>query len=99
MRVTQIKIGPEKKDAVLVAGGPGFKIYSPNGSSGWALTIGRKVFMVEEKDAEFKAISRYINLRYQPRDQQQAIKDEFDSIIKAKSSPISPTIQNPDIVA
>ena len=84
MRTTQLKIGNEKREAILVAGGPGFKIYSAYGIPGWVVVIGKKVYIVDEKHAEFKTVGRYLTLKYQPQDQKQAIQDAFDLFVKSK---------------
>lgn len=81
MRTTKLKIGLEKKEAVLVAGGPGFKIYSVSGFKGWVLVLGRKVVPVDEQSTEFKTVSQYVNLKYQPLAEQDIIKKSFDMLL------------------
>jgi hypothetical protein len=82
MRTTLLKIGNEKKEAILVAGGAGFKIYSSSGVQGWIIVLGRRVFVIEENSSDFATVSRYINLKYQPLNQQEAIKAKFGNFIK-----------------
>jgi|GEM_PF-2245972 len=97
MRTTQLKIGDEKKDAVLVAGGPGFKIYTASGTDGWIIRIPRKTFVVVEGTAEFTTVGRYVNLRYQPIAEQQAIKLQFDSFLRSKTQRQPEALQPPAI--
>jgi hypothetical protein len=90
MRTTEIKIGGEKREALLVAGGPGFKIYSTSGLDGWVLVIARKSFVIPEADAQFKIVARYVNLKYQPVNQQADIKDQFMNMISSLSEKSGP---------
>lgn len=83
MRTTEINIGTEKKEAILVAGGPGFKIYSASGFDGWVLVLGRKVFPVTEGGQDFKVISKYVNLKYQPISEQSTITKTFESLVES----------------
>lgn len=85
MRTTQLKIGDEKKEAVLVAGGPGFKIYTASGMDGWIIRVPRKTFVVAASSSDFGMVGRYVNLRYQPIGEQQAIKIQFDSFLRSKT--------------
>lgn len=48
MRTTEIKINGEKKEAILTAGGTGFKIYSVSDLDGWALVFGRKTAFIAD---------------------------------------------------
>ena len=89
MRTTQLKIGKEKREAVLVAGGPGFKIYTANGIEGWVVVSGRQVHLIEASRPEFDAIGRYVNLRYQAQAEHEKIKLAFDNLLKAEFSETS----------
>lgn len=82
MRTKQLKIGKEKKEAVLVAGGAGFKIYTAVGVDGWLIAKGRKVFVVEEDSQGYKTVGQYVNLRNQPVSIQEKIKEEFDDFVQ-----------------
>lgn len=93
MRTTELKIGTEKKEAVLVAGGPGFKVYSASGFDGWVLVLGRKVVPVEEQSAEFKTVSKYVNLKYQPMAEQDSIKKSFDVLLDQFKAPRLPDVE------
>jgi hypothetical protein len=90
MRTTELKIGTEKKEAILVAGGPGFKIYSASGFDGWVLVLGRKVCPVTEASQDFKAISKYVNLKHQPINEQSTIIKTFESLVESLTAPRQP---------
>jgi len=87
MRSKLLKIGNEKREAVLVAGSSIYKIYSVTGLPGWVVASGRNLFTVDEENINFKTVNKYVNLKYQPSSQQQAIKDEFDNFVKAQVPP------------
>lgn len=88
MRTTELKIGNEKKESVLVAGGKGFKVYTTSGYDGWVLVIGRKVHLIEENGPDFKTVAKYVNLRYQPISEQKLIAENFNDLVESKSSTI-----------
>ncbi|MBV2168572.1 MAG: hypothetical protein KUL82_07685 [Bdellovibrio sp.] len=81
MRSKELKIAGEKKEAVLVAGGSGFKVYSVSGLNGWALALGRNISFIEEKTPAAQVVANYVNLKYQPINSQEAIKAEFNQLI------------------
>ena len=81
MRSKELKIAGEKKEAVLVAGGSGFKVYAVSGLSGWALALGRKISFIEDKAPEAQTVANYVNLKYQPLNSQEAIKAKFNQLI------------------
>lgn len=81
MRSTEIKIDGEKKEAILIAGGSGFKVYAVSGLDGWALALGRKISFIEDKTPEAQTVANYVNLRYQPINSQDDIKKEFSTLI------------------
>ena len=83
MRTKELKINNEKKEAVLVAGGSGFKIYAVSGLEGWAVALGRKISFIEDKTPEAKTVSNYVNLKYQPIIEQDSIKHEFTQLIES----------------
>ena len=82
MRTTELKIGNEKKESVLVAGGKGFKVYTTSGYGGWVLVIGRKVHLIEEGGPDFKTVAKYVNIRYQNISEVENIKSEFQIILE-----------------
>lgn len=82
MRTTELTINNEKKEAVLVAGGTGFKVYTVSGIDGWALACGRKINFIEDKTPEAKTIAQYVSLRYQPTESQESIKQNFNRLIE-----------------
>lgn len=81
MRSKELEIAGEKKEAVLVAGGSGFKIYAVSGLNGWALALGRKISFIEDKTPAAQIVANYVNLKYQPINAQEGIKDEFNQLI------------------
>ena len=81
MRSKELKIAGEKKEAVLVAGGSGFKVYAVSGLNGWALALGRKISFIEDKTPAAQIVANYVNLKYQPINTQESIKDEFNQLI------------------
>lgn len=81
MRSKELKIGGEKREAVLVAGGNGFKVYTISGMNGWALAFGRSINFIEDKSPDAKTVARYVNLRYQPVDLQGSILSEFKQLV------------------
>lgn len=96
MRTTELKINNEKKEAILVAGGSGFKVYTVSGLDGWALALGRKISFIEDKSPEAKTVANYVNLRYQPINAQDSIKEEFTQLIeslgnKSKAPDVEPS--------
>lgn len=90
MRTTKIKVGTEKKDAVLVAGGSGFKVYTASAFDGWILVLGRKVVPVGDQSPEFKTVSKYVNLKYQPLAEQDSIKKSFERLLDHLKAPHHP---------
>lgn len=82
MRTKELKIDNKITQAVLLAGGAGFKIYSASDYDGWVLMIGRKLRQIPEKAPEFKIVSRYINLKYQPASEQESVKTAFNSLLE-----------------
>lgn len=81
MRTAQLRINGETKEGILIAGGPGFKVYSISGFEGWVVKIGRQVRLVEDGTPEFKVVSQYVNLRYQSTTKQEQIKNEFNDFL------------------
>ncbi|RYZ93330.1 MAG: hypothetical protein EOP06_01325 [Proteobacteria bacterium] len=91
MRFTEIKIDSVPMQALLVAGGPGFKIYTVQGATYWLLVVGRKKHIVEPGTANFRLVSKYINLKYQPIATHDEIKKDFLALIANQSE-----MQQPD---
>lgn len=84
MRTKSLAINGKEFEAVLVAGGNGFKIYSSAEVSGWVLALGKRNVVIDESSPEFKSVSKYVNLKYQPLNDRDQIKQEFEELI-AKS--------------
>lgn len=90
MRSTQLTINNEKKEAVLVAGGDGFKVYTVAGIDGWALARGRKINFIEDKTPEAKTVAQYVSLRYQPAETQESIKQNFNQLLESLNQHTKP---------
>jgi hypothetical protein len=60
---------------------PGFKIYSSSAMPGWLIAVKRKVVLVSEADDQFKLVSKYVTLKYQPSEMQSQITSDFNSFI------------------
>ena len=74
MRSKIIKINGENKKATLLAGISGVvKIYHVDGSLDPWLSIGKQFFTVQDSDL----VMKYINLKYQPKSEQEKIKKDF----------------------
>ena len=97
MRTKDLKINNETKEAVLIAGGSGFKIYSVSGLDGWALALGRKISFIEDKTPEFQTVANYVNLKYQPANSQAVIKQQFSELMQSigNTSQITDAEPNP----
>lgn len=78
----QLKIGNERTAAILVAGGPGFKIYAAYGVDGWLIVRGKKVSIAHENTPDYKIVSRYVNLRHQPASMKKRVRQDFDDFVK-----------------
>lgn len=64
----------------MVAGGPGFKIYSTGDD--WLIVKGRIKLTLPPNHDQYKLVGQYVNLRYQPRDRQADIKAQFDALVQ-----------------
>jgi hypothetical protein len=85
MRTRVLKINGEKRTGVLLAGGPGFKIYHVDEVSGWVLSLGSAIHIVEKGTQEYITVCQYLNLNYSPIDEQERIKATFDWLVKCYS--------------
>lgn len=83
MRTKQLKHDGQTIEAILVCGGPGFKVYFGSDSIGWLISIGRKVFNVSVDSRNFITVNRYINLKYQRPDLLEGIKKDFDAFLES----------------
>jgi hypothetical protein len=76
IRTKQMIVDGKEVEANLIAGGPSFKIYDVPGKSGYLIVKGSKKVMLDDK-----RVSKYVNLRYQPIQDQENIKKEFDQLV------------------
>lgn len=81
MRTAKLKIDGVEKEGILIAGGPGFKIYSVSGFDGWVLKVGRKTSLVNVGTDDFQIISDYVNIRYQSSKEHEQIKKDFSDLV------------------
>ena len=79
MRTKQIKVDGQEVEAVLMAGGSGFKIYSIPGKV--LVVAGKEKKSFSESDPEFKTVMAYVNLKYQSN--QDEIKSKFEEFLKS----------------
>ncbi len=86
-----MKIDGKEVEAILMAGGQGFKIYGVNGDS-LVVVAGRNKLVVKEADPDFKIIMRYVNLRYQNIDQHDQIKKDFQQIVSKMSDGVGESV-------
>jgi len=82
MRSTEIKINGTKKEGVLVAGGPGFKVYTISELDGWALALGKKISFIEDSNPAAQTVADYVNLRYHSLNLHESIKNKFNELIE-----------------
>lgn len=81
MRTTEIKIEGQKKQAVLTAGGPGFKIYTVLDLDGWVIVLGRKISIIEDNTPAAQAVADYVNIRYHSLNLHESIQNKFNELI------------------
>lgn len=81
MRTTEIKIEGKKREAVLTAGGPGFKIYTVLDFDGWVIALGRKISLIEDNTPAAQAVADYVNLRYHSLNLHDSIQEKFNKLI------------------
>ena len=81
MRTTEIRIEGQKKEAVLTAGGPGFKIYTVCDLDGWVISLGRKISIIEDNSPEAQTVADYVNLRYHSLNLHDSIQNKFNELM------------------
>lgn len=85
MRTTILKIEGKSLDAVLVAGGQGFKLYSLASLNAWGLKVGRKVLLIDEEHPKHQLVSKYSMLKYQPAPERSAIQADLIQYIREQA--------------
>ena len=83
MRTKEIKIGGEKKTAVLVAGGQGFKIYTVADIDGWIIVIGVKTHLIPDFTKDSPTVSNYVNLHYHSPKLKESIINKFSTLVRS----------------
>ena len=86
MRTKDIKINGEIKNCVLSAGIGKAKLYSCGDDY---VLLSPKVHLLKKGSSEFNIASKYATLKYQPRSDQESIRDAFLSLVKSLSENIS----------
>lgn len=82
MRTAQLKIDGKIVEGVLMSGGFGAQVYSVSGVKGVVLKIGRRIHVVHEDVPAFKCVMRFVNMKYQPLNEQDAVLAEFRGLVK-----------------
>jgi hypothetical protein len=78
MRTKTLKVNNENKKCVLLAGGPGFKIYTVEDYI--IVSQGRRHSVIRN-GSEFNTVMSYVNLKYQPASSQDDIKNAFQALL------------------
>lgn len=81
MRTTEIKIEGTKREAVLTAGGPGFKIYTVLDLDGWVIALGRKISVIEDNTPAAQTVADYVNIRYHSLNLHESIQNKFNELM------------------
>jgi hypothetical protein len=77
MRIKRLQVNGERVEAVLVTGGPSFRLYSaPNG---YAIQLKRQVILFADGTPEAAIAGQYAMLRYQP--DQGAVRARFEDLL------------------
>lgn len=82
MRTSLIKIDGAKREAVLLAGGTGFKIHAITGLNALIVSSKKQLKIVHETSPDFKTVLDYVNLKYQPTEKQASVKQDFELFLK-----------------
>lgn len=82
MRTARLKIDGKLMEGVLMSGGFGAQVYSVSGVRGVVLKIGRRSHVVHEDVPAFKCVMRFVNMKYQPLNEQDAVLAEFRGLVK-----------------
>lgn len=81
MRTKQIKVNNQSIEALLVAGGKGFTIYTAKGINGWILSVQKNVLAFDEAHPHFETVAKYVTIKYQPIKKHNSIQKNFDKLI------------------
>ena len=81
-----ITINKQKYTAVLIAGGNGFKIYSTPEISGWIIHAQRKYHVVAEDSDNYSSVSKYVNIKYLPKEEVASIETSFNALVSSLGS-------------
>jgi hypothetical protein len=85
MRFKQMKINGKTIDALLIAYGPDYKLYSNEGR--YILQTGREKTVIMEEDSEYKIVSQFVVLKYQDISEQENIKNRFLELVGRLKNP------------
>ena len=81
MRTKELKVENKKTEAVLMAGGDGFKIYSVAKPEGWAIVTGRKVNFFEDNSKYSETIVNYVNIQYHSIEMKDEITAKLNELV------------------
>jgi hypothetical protein len=82
MRTAELKLNGSQVTGVLLAGGPGFKIYHVITVDGFVLNVDQKLHTVLTASPEYAVVARYVNIRYMPSKEHFGIKTRFNDLLK-----------------
>lgn len=88
MRTKTLKINGQEKEAMLMAGGYGAKVYAVGADL--VLTVGKKNFIIEESNPAYKITMKFVNLKYQPNSEHEYIKLSFQELVSGLSKQKNP---------
>jgi allophanate hydrolase subunit 1 len=81
LRTKQIKVNNQSVEALLIAGGKGFTIYTAKGVNGWIVSIQRNILTFDENHPHFETVAKYVTIKYQPIKKHNSIQKNFDKLI------------------
>lgn len=88
MRTKTLKINGQEKEAMLMAGGYGAKVYAVGADL--VLTVGKKNFILEESNPAYKITMKFVNLKYQPISEHEYIKLSFQELVSGLNKQKNP---------
>ena len=80
-----MKINGKTIDALLIAYGPDYKLYSNEGR--YILQTGREKTVFVKEDPEYKIVSQFVVLKYQDISEQENIKNRFLELVGRLKNP------------
>lgn len=81
MKTKKLKINGQEKEGLLMAWGPGYKVYSLE--DGMALVVGRKTYFIPDTDQNAQVLAKYANLPYFTMNERPAIEEDFKKLLQS----------------